>query len=360
MNRTKEDKRKGRPSASAAKANRLCNGRHKMCLPIKDTESPAAAAGTLAHLYMEDDTIKIPDDMLSACEEAKSQRDHLVGMVWADWETNPPELHLEERLWYRKDRYSGKADWIGIRDKKALIIDYKFGRIAVDKACQNDQLVWLAVLVFTNFNVDRITVAIVQPYCGPVTLHTYEVDDLQRLRWRVLSIVRRIDQQHAPLRAGPAQCKYCKAIHVCPAIEGKRDAIARIDEQQMTTLTNAHLVSMLDAVPAVRTLCEKIEGEAVSRLQSDPRAIRGYELIRSKGRRGIKDVNAAVLRLLAAGVIDAEGIAAASSLQVGKLQRVMQEYNEVGLKEAREIIEEVIGDGMTVTEGKVKACRIES
>jgi hypothetical protein len=308
---------------------------------------------------MQDNTVEIPDDMRAACDEAGSQLCHIAGMVWSDWEDNPPEVHLEERLWYRNNRYSGKADWVGIRDKKALIVDYKFGRIAVDKANDNDQLIWLAVLVFTNFNVDRITVAIVQPYCGPPTLHTYERKALQRLRWRVLSIVRRIDQQHAPLRAGQSQCKYCNALHICPAVEGKRDAIARIDERQVTELTNAHLVSLLAAVPAVRTLCEKIEGEAVERLQSDPEAIKGYELIRSKGRRSIKDVNEAVMRLLKAGVLDAEGVAAASSLQVGKLQRVMQEYNEVGLNEAREIMEEVIGDEMTITKGKVKACRIE-
>jgi hypothetical protein len=331
-----------------------------MCLPIDDVESKDAAAGTLAHLYMTDDTVKLPVDLLETCKEAESQRNHVIGLVWSDWADNPPDTHLEERLWYRKNRYSGKADYIGIRDKKALVLDYKFGRIPVDDASKNDQLIWLAVLVFTNYNVDRITVAIVQPLCGVPTLHTYDVDDLQRLRWKVLSLIRRIDHPHAPLRAGEAQCKYCKALHICPAVEGKRDAIARIDERQVTALTNAHLMSLLDAVPAVRKLCGKIEGEAVIRLQNNPQAINGYELVRVSGKRSIKNAPVASERLIEAQVIDGNGLTRACSIKVGELQRVLQEYNECGPREAREIMSRVLGDELAIGEGKVKTCRIES
>ena len=119
-----DDERGQKPSASAAKMNRLCNGRHRMCLPMEDIESNQSHDGIAQHLYMEDDTIKLRADLLPACQQAEEQRSHVIGLVWPDWESNPPEVQLEKRLWYKDNRYSGKADYVGLRDKKARIIDY--------------------------------------------------------------------------------------------------------------------------------------------------------------------------------------------------------------------------------------------
>ena len=354
-----EDERGKEPSASAAKYNKLCNGRHRMCLPLEDTTSKQASDGTDQHSWMEDNSFKLREDLIPACEIADEQRKHVIGLVWSDWESNPPELHLEERLWYRNKRYSGKADYVGIRDRKSLIIDYKFGRIKVDDASDNDQLIWLAVLVHANFDVDQVTVSIIQPHCGTPHLHTYDRKDLSRLRNRVLAILRRISSSNASLRAGEEQCRYCKAIHICPAVEGKRDAIARIDERQVINLTDAHLSGLLASLPAVRSLCDKLEGEAVSRLREHPDAIKGYELVKGYSSRTITDSAKAASKLLEAGMIDEAGLNAAASLRLGQLQKVVAEYNELGAKEAKEELARVLGDTLAVREGKEKVCRIE-
>jgi len=354
------NERGGRPSASEGKANKLCNGRHKMCLPLKDTASKAASDGTDQHSWMEDNSFELRADLLPACEEAKEQLNHVISLVWGDWTDNPPAVFLEDRLWYRGDRYSGKADYVGIRDKRALIADYKFGRVKVDDAINNEQLVWLAVLVSTNYSVDRVTVAIIQPHCGTPTLHTYNSKDLRRLRNRVLALVRRIDSPHASLRAGAEQCKYCKALHICPAVGGKMDVIARIDERQVTTLTNAHLSGMLDALPAVRKLCDRLEAEAASRLRERPEAITGFELVQGFSSRRIVDAGAAASRLLESGLIDEGGLVSASSIKLGQLQRVVAEYGEISPKEAKKEVARVLGDALAVREGKDKICRIES
>ena len=355
-----DDERGLEPSASAAKYNRLCNGRHRMCLPLEDVESNQAHDGIAQHLYMEDDTVELRDDLKPACLQAEEQRRHVIGLVWNDWESNPPEVYLENRLWYRDNRYSGKADYVGIRDKKALIIDYKFGRIKVDDASKNDQLIWLAVLIFANFEVEQVTVSIIQPHCGPPHLHTYDRKDLTRLRSRVLALVRRINSPHASLRAGEEQCRYCKAIHVCPAVEGKRSAIARIDLQHVTKLTNAHLTGLLDSLPAVKKLCEKIEVEAVSRLRERPDAIEGYEPRKGARTSTITDPVEAAPMLIGADLIDNDGLNTTYSIRLGQLVKMVAEYREVSHREARAEIEETLGSVMSVREGKEKACRIES
>lgn len=356
----KDSERKGRPSASEAKANRLCHGRHQMSLPMKDKTSKAASDGTEQHKFLEDDTYPLREDLRPLAEEAMDQRNQVIGMVWGDWRDNPPEVHSEERLWYRGDKYSGKADYVGIRGNTALIIDYKFGPLKVDRAERNDQLLWLAVLVFTHYKVSQITVSIVQPLCGEPSIHTYTADDLQRARRRVLWLIRKIDSKHAMLRAGTEQCRYCKAIQVCPAAEGKRDAISRIEEGQVSELTNAHLLSLLESLPLVKKLSAAIEDEAVIRLKTNPQAIKGYELRKGSSKRRISDPVQANDRLLKSGVIDESGIAVTYSIALGKLTKVVSEYNECGPKEARELIREALGDVLVQGEGKEQACRIES
>jgi hypothetical protein len=354
------DERGSKPSASAAKANRLCNGRHAMCAPLEDVESELAHDGILQHLWMEDNSTKLRDELLPACQQAKEQHGRVVGLIWSDWESSPPEVYLENRLWYREKRFSGKADYVGIKNKRALIIDYKFGRVKVDDASRNEQLIWLAVLVFANFEVDAITVAIIQPHCGPPHLHTYNKRELRLLRNRVLALVRRIDSPHPALRAGTEQCRYCKALHICPAVEGKRDAIARIDTRQVTALSNTHLVGLLASLPAVKKLCERIEAEAISRLRETPDAIAGYELRAGNKSRSVTDPGKAAPLLEASGLLDAEGLYTTFSMRMGQLVKVVAEYNEIGPKAARAEIERVLGDVLVVREGKERVCRIES
>jgi len=331
-----------------------------MCAPLEDVESAQAHDGIIQHLWMEDDSTKLSSELLPACQQAEQQRNHIIGLLWNDWESSPPEVYLEKRLWYREKRFSGKADYVGIRDNRALIIDYKFGRIKVDDASRNEQLIWLAVLVFTNYEVETITVAIIQPHCGPPHLHTYNKNELRRLRNRVLALVRRIDSPHPSLRAGTEQCRYCKALHICPAVEGKRDTIARIDTQQVTTLSNTHLAGLLASLPAVKKLCERLEAEAASRLRETPDAIDGYELRAGNKSRVVADPGKAAPLLEASGLLDADGLYTTFSIRMGQLVKIVAEYNEIGPKTARAEIERVLGDVLVVREGKERVCRIES
>lgn len=358
MNDT-DDIRKGRPSASSAHYNTLCRGRHKMCMPFPEETSAAAIDGTAQHFRMENPTFKIREDLIPATETAAEQRDSVIGLVWNDWKDNPPEVHLEQRLWYRGDRFSGQADYVGVRDGKALIIDYKFGRGSVSEAATNQQLMWLAVLIDYHYKVDQVTVAIVQPHAGTPTLHTYVKDEFGKIRRRVLAVVRDIDSKHAKLRAGEVQCRYCKAINICPAVEGKRNALSKLDPEKTTDLTNAHLASVLPSLSAIRLLCDKLEDEAIERLRERPELFKGWGLKTGSGRREIVDPAKAYDDLIEAKVIDESGLSRAMNLRLDKLKRVLQEYNEVSFREADAIMEETLGENLKKHEGKVKLCRAE-
>ena len=358
MSDIEEDCRKGRPSASGAKENTLCHGRHQMCLPLPDESSPYSIDGTAQHFRMENPKFKIRKDLIPATITAAEQRDHIVGLVWNDWEKDSPEVFLEQRLWYRQNKFSGQADYVAVRDGKALVIDYKFGRMKVDPARDNLQLLWLAILIDFHYDVDQVTVSVVQPYCGIPTLHTYSRMDIAHLRKRVMRVIRNIDNQHAKLRPGDVQCRYCKAVNICPEIAGKRDTISKLNLGQVTELTNAHLRGILPSLSAVRMLCDKIEAEATDRLIERPELFEGWQVKMRAGKRVLIDPPEACAVLMDAEVVDSPGLNGAMTVRLDKLKRVIQEYNEISAKEADELMVKTLGKHLKQHEPKAKLCPI--
>ena len=123
------DERQGLPSASGMQRLFLCPGSwnaERKC-PV-DEESDDAALGTMLHAHMEQGTM--PEDSEDAeavawCHEMEIYlcEKHL-GMKkdWTDVQT------LRETRLFERDRlFSGKPDMVAVWDRKAFVVDYKFG-----------------------------------------------------------------------------------------------------------------------------------------------------------------------------------------------------------------------------------------
>lgn len=117
----------------------------------------------------------------------------------------------------------------------ALLIDWKFGRDAVDIAASNLQIRAYAVLL--DAGVDglqgktRVHCAIIQPRVAlqdRVTRVVYEPEDIKQARQELLDIasaIRFCGEQRNP---GKEQCKYCKALGTdrCPESADTAKALA--------------------------------------------------------------------------------------------------------------------------------------
>lgn len=130
------DERQGLPSASGMQRLFLCPGSwnaERKC-PI-DEESEDAAMGTILHAHMEQGTMpEDPEDAeaVAWCREMeKALCEKHLGMKenWTDVQTV-----REVRLFERDRLFSGKPDMVAVWDRKALVVDYKFGRIPVSPA----------------------------------------------------------------------------------------------------------------------------------------------------------------------------------------------------------------------------------
>lgn len=211
-----KDVRKGMPSASGIKRLFLCPGSWQAEQKCPESlESEASQLGTYLHKCMELGTEpESPEDQeaIAWCREqvAKLEGDILHGTVIR---------MCEQRMFDKHDTFSGQPDYVGIAGDTALVIDYKFGRVPVDKAQSNLQLASLAVLVRDNYKVDNVYVAILQPYApnrAPLVC-TYAASAVESARQFINACIIKAQSPTAPLKPSEEACRYCKALASCPA-----------------------------------------------------------------------------------------------------------------------------------------------
>lgn len=217
---TSTDERQGLPSASGMKRLFLCPGSwqaEQMC--PQDESSEEAMLGTMLHDCMEHG--KEPENAEEAeavqwCRETEERliTEHLQG------ESEERIIIREERMFDSERSFSGKPDLVVITGKHAFVIDYKFGRIPVEKSESNLQLAALAVLVNDNYGAETIDVAILQPYTmgnrEPQVCH-YGIEAIQQARSFFRASIARAKAPGAQLKPCEDACRYCRAMASCPA-----------------------------------------------------------------------------------------------------------------------------------------------
>ena len=341
-----KDERGGKPSASRGEDYELCNGKHALESGLEDKTNPAAEEGNRIHLWCEDDSaIELSSDELPLAKEMISQRNLVMDIVFPDWRDNPPSTIIkEQRLWYRSNRFSGKADFVAVDGKDALIVDYKCGRIPVTAARENGQMRWNVALLDCKYKFDTVTVALIQPRCGAPSIHTYDRDGIKKCRARVVSTLRKIEAANPPLRAGEKQCKYCKAKGFCPELAKKQEVVSRVEDA--SALTTRQLAELLSVVPAIEAKCKQIKAHAKELLLENPDAIGGWMLVAPSPTRSVVDPKGAFQKMEEESLINAEGFLASCSVSMSKLQREVIEHTGMGPTEAKRTINTVLGNSI--------------
>lgn len=211
--------RKNKPSASGMFRLALCPGSWQA--EQKSPEPPPsadAALGTALHAHMQHGTT--PDDPT-----------HADAILWCTTqetllaEALLPNASLatiirEERLWAPYEAYSGQADVIYLSEDTALVLDYKFGRNAVEPAGSNTQLLALSNLVLTTFpKIHTVHAGILAPFVtrSAPQIVTYTRPDLPAISTTIAGYISAATTPNAPLRPSLHACRYCRASASCPA-----------------------------------------------------------------------------------------------------------------------------------------------
>lgn len=223
-----KDSRMGRPSASGIFRLEQCPGSwfaESKCAP--EEESDDASIGTYLHDCME--CGRMPEDpeqaeLVEFCHEAERG---LVEDVFGG-ECSNLSVIREARM-FAVDRddsvvFSGKPDVVYYSPVKdvALVLDYKFGRLAVDAVEENRQLAALAVLLGDRLGHYPVVYAgVIQPYVSrrKPRLVKFLSQHLDAANVFLRKVIADAEVPDAPLRPDEKACRYCRAKASCPAVK---------------------------------------------------------------------------------------------------------------------------------------------
>ena len=353
--------RGGSPSASGFARYFLCNGTFLMEQRHgKDNSSDISRSGDKIHHVLE--TGKGHENLtpreLDLCRSCEEHTLTAKEMVFKGEE--PDGEYKEQRLWSPKKIYSGQSDLTVFRPPRFLVIDYKTGPSPVPHAKDNLQLKALAALTYQNYKktgCKEVVACIIQPLAGPPTYHLYSEDELKKaVRW-ASSLVRRITKGEPKLKAGSAQCKYCKAKAVCPALKSEAESLSQV--KPLESLTPTQVGDILDRAAAVKGFIKDLEQKAKDMLEADPSSISGYELREGAKRRSIKDSTHAISAILMSGVIDEMEMTRCVKVELGKLESAVSGIGGISLPQARQLVASIIGDKIETSKGASRLCPTE-
>lgn len=146
-------------------------------------------------------------------------------------------------------------------NKKASIIDWKYGMVEVEDASENYQGMCYSVLVWLNFKeMEEITFIIVQPRTNSISQVTYLQDDLTRMaEW--------IEEKYDYIQNNQNQynygfpCSSCFKSDVCPEFAKHFKAIAKIETDKALTDVEK-LKKLTSLIKPIENVIEEIKKHA--------------------------------------------------------------------------------------------------
>jgi hypothetical protein len=222
--------------ASASMMSRLaaCSGSLALTNELRaegklfENNNKDAASGTRIHWWLAVTPWHLRENLeaeqqLSGWEmgTARRAREIQLDLINAWLGNEQPELETltERRLFYRvglRPRFTGQVDFVIMAGARALILDFKSGRLESDPAADNLQLRTYVVLLKDEYQeIEEVEASIVEPNVGWESPRVrYSGADLAQAESHILSIV---DEAAWNLKrtAGP-WCKHCPARILCP------------------------------------------------------------------------------------------------------------------------------------------------
>jgi hypothetical protein len=301
-------------AASAAERWMNCAGSVALCKGLPEQRSSYAEEGTRAHELLEK-RLKTPGTtyamVVNYDQESWDATDVAVDYVNARRAAHSNSSLLIERqvtpeVCAAPDDVGGTADIILYYPDELLleVVDYKHGAGVAVEAKGNKQMRVYALGAWQNLKleVQTIRTTIIQPRAfhpdGPIRSEDLSVAELMDFHVDLEEAAERCLQPDAPLVPGEAQCRWCPAKTICPALESRALAIAGeafTHVRQITpealpdarTLTPDRIGYILQAKRALLGWLEAVEEEGY-RLAMAGTQIPGSKLVAATGRRAFE------------------------------------------------------------------------
>ena len=185
--------------------------------------------------------------------------------------------------------------------KTLYVFDYKHGAGIAVEVENNPQLLYygLGALLASGYPAKRVKLVIVQPRCdhadGPV--RDWEIDAIDLLDFRAdLKAYAEATQRADAVLVSGDHCKFCAAAPLCPALEKKAQAVAKLEFSPVLSYDPAKLAAALDMLDAVDARAKAIREFAYQEAM-EGRAPPGYKLVAKRAIRKWSDETALATRL---------------------------------------------------------------
>jgi hypothetical protein len=370
-----KDERHNLPSASAVERYEACAGSFNLSKGTEeddirtDDEREWADTGDRIHAWLEDhDLVDLPAEERELAEKCNRQA---VDFLAASFEGAQFIVEKEHRIWltivdYRLERwkrgtvrrFSGKADVFAVSEDIGAVLDYKPTRRQALISETNMQLRSLAVLLWIKHGrrLKRIFVTIIQPFVGTPDRVVYEHEDLIRAENELISILRTLEEQDAPLEAGP-QCRYCPAAMICPRV---RETLEAIGKSEPVSADATMLSALLSLCEIAKPKIDQIEARAKAILK-DAGDVPGWTLKPNSPTREIIDPLGAFTALSDAGKIDRDTfLKQCVKVGLGNLEKSIAVRLELTGSEARSVVNGFCADFIRLKPKEPSLTRIEN
>lgn len=303
-------------TASRFERMKLCPG--SLCLEegMPDRVTEAGVEGMRAHeklaAYFRDEPCPL-DEQANATDALIGSYIREAVFLMGQYATGKNHsIHVEERI-ESPDGYSGQPDlvvtWQDGDKHYALVFDWKSGWIEQELSAKNLQLRAYAVLAGFAYHCSEVFVALLQRGASR-ELVGYDALDLVKAREELRDIIREATAPGAIRTPGEIQCRYCRAIAICPEaretipnalhIAEKGSAISLrllLDKQKATLvarcLSGTQLSEIQERKKVAQFVFEAVEDEIKKRLTEDPKSVPGWVLKPGNKRRSITDTSGA-------------------------------------------------------------------
>lgn len=360
--------RKPRAITSASNLHRRerCPGSARMEAGLAEEDTAEAREGTLLHkLDCAAGTVAssmtdglLPDEiswMLDRsarldAEVLESVREHFGLPERASAHYRERDLVLRDGI---KVVLTGTADRLVIweRERVGVVIDKKFGYLPVPPADVNRQLMAYSAMMAATHKLQYVVAAITQPRFPAAeakTLAVYDATTLKDARATVLGILRTTATDNT-LRAGIAQCRYCKAKAICPAYKAEVERMRAVAEPRGFALSEAsgeQLGALLNAGNFWDLIAHDVKAEARRRLSQDPASVPGYRLGKEKMLPRVVDKEALVKGVTVDLKVPGEKlweVAKFSVTDIRKVYRPIGKFAGKTIKDSDARVDEVLG-----------------
>lgn len=321
------DPRLNLPSASSIERLMLCPASHRLSMGMQDEGGDDADFGTFVHslIAWEDVDLDYPRyHEADAIASELSLKKEEVSNAWLAEDQMRDYIEREKRLWLHDGLtpiFSGQLDHLEVIGTRGLVIDYKAIQWGDHtETSRNPQLMAQAVLAANEYDLDEVTVCLIQSGHKPEPV-VYVKDDLTKAESLLRETLRQAMDEALPPRPGEKQCQYCKAKAICPAATGEMKALAFeevVEINRWEVMPAAEKLALYDSAQVAKKVIAEIESRIKADLAANPEAIPGLKEKPGSIRRNVSDAQEAYSRL--ADVVSVEEFVPACQVAIGKLE----------------------------------------